>query len=238
MFHRTIGTLFQVCQDIRMPSARRTSRRVDALTKETIVEAAIAILDEQGEDALTFRALAARLATGSGAIYWHVADKNDLLAAATDHVVAQALARTRSSKPGQALRAVALNLFDAIDRRPWVGGQLSRNPWQYAVLRILECVGREVQALGVPEHAQFNAATAIMSFILGLAGQYAAGARLFARDADRTAFLTTVAGQWAKLDPVAHPFVRLAAARLASHDDREQFLAGVDLIVAGIENTK
>jgi predicted nucleic acid-binding protein len=48
--------------------ARRAERRTDALSRERIVAAAIKILDDDGESALTFRALAARLATGSGAI--------------------------------------------------------------------------------------------------------------------------------------------------------------------------
>ena len=43
---------------------QRTERRTDALSKERIVEAAIEILDDEGEAALTFRALSARLATG------------------------------------------------------------------------------------------------------------------------------------------------------------------------------
>jgi AcrR family transcriptional regulator len=219
-----------------MATKIRTERRADALSKERIVEAAIEILDNDGEGALTFRALTARLATGSGAIYWHIADKHDLLAAATDHVVARVMTTVvRGSKPREAIRTLALGVFDAIDAHPWVGGQLSRDPWQYAVLRILERVGGQVQALGVPEHAQFNAATALMSFILGLAGQYAAGARLFTRDTDRTASLGAVAAQWAQFDPAEHPFVRQVATQLAEHDDREQFLAGIDLILAGIE---
>lgn len=220
-----------------MTAKIRTERRADALSKERIVETAIEILDNDGEDALTFRALTAHLATGSGAIYWHVADKRDLLAAATDHVIARVIAgAVRRSKPQNAIRTLALGVFDAIDAHPWVGGQLSRDPWQYAVLRILEGVGGRVQALGVPKHAQFNATTALMSFILGLAGQYAAGARLFPRDTDRTAFLGTVAARWAQLDPAEHPFVRQVATELPEHDDREQFLAGIDLILAGIEN--
>ena len=36
---------------------QRTERRTDALSKERIVEAAIEILDDEGEAALTFRAL-------------------------------------------------------------------------------------------------------------------------------------------------------------------------------------
>ncbi|PVX70721.1 TetR/AcrR family transcriptional regulator [Paraburkholderia unamae] len=219
-----------------MTTEIRTRRRADALTKERIVEAAIAILDQDGEDALTFRALAARLATGSGALYWHVADKQELLAAATDQIIAAVLTEAVSRpRPQDAIRALALGVFDAIDAHPWVGGQLSRDPWQYAVLRILEGIGGQIQALGVPEHAQFNAATALMSFILGLAGQYASRPRACEDGMDRVAILESVAAKWAQLDPVEHPFVRQVATMLAGHDDREQFLAGIDLILAGIE---
>ena len=226
-----------------MTARTRTERRTDALSKARIVEAAIDILDSEGEDALTFRALAARLATGSGAIYWHVTDKNDLLAAATDHVIARVMTdAVKGPRPRDVIRTMALGMFDAIHAHPWVGGQLSRNPWQYAVLRMLEAVGSQIQALGIPESAQFNAATAIMSFILGLAGQYAAGARLFPRHMDRTefrkAFLGTVAARWAQLDPAEHPFVRQVARVLPEHDDREQFLAGIDLILAGLETVR
>ncbi|MEW6437340.1 MAG: helix-turn-helix domain-containing protein [Pseudomonadota bacterium] len=226
-----------------MTTKIRTERRAGALSKTRIVEAAIEILDNEGEDALTFRALAARLATGSGAIYWHIADKNDLLAAATDHVIARiAMDAAKGSTPQDVIRALALGVFDALHAHPWVGGQISRNPWQYAVLRILEGVGRQVQALGVPEHAQFNTVSAILSFILGLAGQYAAGARLLPRHTDRAAFrkafLGTVAAKWAQLDPAEHSFVRQVAKVLPEHDDREQFLAGIDLILAGLESLR
>jgi AcrR family transcriptional regulator len=226
-----------------MTTKIRTERRTEALSKARIVEAAIELLDSEGEDALTFRALAARLSTGSGAIYWHVADKSDLLAAATDHVIARVMTdAVKGSRPQEVLRTMALGVFDAIHAHPWVGGSLSRNPWQYAVLRMLEGVGGQVRALGVPERAQFNAATALMSFILGLAGQYAAGARLFPRHTDRVtlrkAFLETIAAKWAELDPTEHPFARQVATVLPEHDDREQFLAGIDLILTGIENAR
>ena len=226
-----------------MTTRIRTPRRTEALSKARIIEAAIEILDSEGEDALTFRTLATHLATGSGAIYWHVADKNDLLAAATDHVIARVMTdAVKGSRPQDVIRMMALGMFDAIHAHPWVGGSLSRNPWQYAVLRILEGIGGQVEALGIPEPAQFNAATALMSFILGLAGQYAAGARLFPRDTDRTAFrkefLGAVAAKWMELDPAEHPFVRRVATMLPEHDDREQFLAGIDLILAGLESTR
>ena len=219
-----------------MPNGiRRAERRSDALSKERIVEAAIGILDAEGAAGLTFRTLAVRLATGSGAIYWHVADKGALLSAAADLVVAEALpAVSNGGSPREVIRAIALAAFDAIDAHPWLGAQLSGDPWQYAVLRILEGVGAQLEALGVSEQARFNAATALLSFILGLAGQYAVRSRRFAAGVDRTTALRAVAEQWLELDPAQHPFVRQVAAQLPGHDDRDQFLAGIDLILAGI----
>ena len=221
---------------------QRTERRGDALSKERIVTAAVAILDAEGEGALTFRALAARLATGSGALYWHVADKDDLLAAATDAVVAGVMVDVvGGAGPREAIRTIALGVFDAIDAHPWVGTQLAREPWRPAMLRVFEGVGGRLQALGVPERAQFDAVSALVYYILGVAGQNAANARLHAHGTDRTdrsAFLASVAARWAQLDPTAYPFMRQVATQLREHDDREQFLAGIDLILAGVATVR
>jgi hypothetical protein len=88
--------------------------------------------------------------------------------------------------------------------------------------------------LGVPERAQFDSASALLNHIVGLAGQYAAGARLIPRDTERSAFLAIIAERWAQLDPSDYPFVRRLATKLPGHDDRQQFLADINLILAGI----
>ena len=218
---------------------QRTERRADPLSKQRIIEAATQLLDAGGEGALTFRALAARLATGSGAIYWHVADKNDLLAQATDDVIARVMIEVAGDAgPREAIRAVALGVFDAIDAHPWVGAQLSREPWRSAMLQIFESVGGQLDALGVPERAQFDAASVLVNYVLGVGGQNAANARLHAGGPDRSAFLANVAARWAQLDPAEYPFVRQVATQLPGHDDRAQFLAGIELILAGIETAR
>jgi AcrR family transcriptional regulator len=214
---------------------QRIERRTDALSRERIIAAAIEILDAGGEGALTVRALAAHLATGSGAIYWHVADKNELLAAAADDVIARVVGEVAGgAEPREAIRAVAIGVFDAIDVHPWVGAQLFREPWRPATLEIVESVGGRLQALGVPKAALFDSASALVHYILGVAGQNAANARIHTAGMDRSAFLASVAAQWEALDPAKYPFVRQMAAQLRGHDDREQFLAGIDLILAGI----
>ena len=207
---------------------RPTLRRSDALSRERIVGAAVELLDVAGEGGLTFRALAGHLKTGPGAIYWHVANKGELLSAATEAVLAPVLASE------DAIREVALGVFDVVDAHPWVGTHLSYNPSQPAMLRIFERIGRHVQVLGVPPAAQFTAASTVLNFILGVAGQNAAGARALGGVTNRSDFLETAAAAWASLDPGEYPFTRNVAEQLRDHDDRAQFLAGVDLILAGI----
>jgi AcrR family transcriptional regulator len=215
--------------------ARRPERRQEPLSRERIVEAAIELLDTVGEGGLTFRALAERLATGPGAIYWHVAGKTELLGAATDAVVGITIAGDDTdTTPQEVIRALALGVFDAIDAHPWVGTQLARTPWESPMLRVFERVGRQVQALQVPAVAQFTSASALVNYILGVAGQNAANARAHQPDKSRTEFLDAVAAEWAELDPDQYAFTRSVAGRLRKHDDRAEFIAGIDLVLAGI----
>ncbi|MBR7634550.1 TetR/AcrR family transcriptional regulator [Janthinobacterium lividum] len=212
-------------------------RRADSLTRETIIDAAIDLLDTAGEGGLTFRALAARLATGAGAIYWHVADKDDLFTAASDAIVARAMdAVLQCETPQAGIRAVALAMFEAMDAHPWLGSALSRAPGQLPTVRILERLGRQVDALGVPQYQQWLAACTLLNYLLGVSGQNAANAAI-AREKglERAHFLDTMAGAWSRLDAQAFPFARKVAGQLRAHDDREDFLAGIDLIVHGMQ---
>ncbi|MFF3573097.1 TetR/AcrR family transcriptional regulator [Nocardia jiangxiensis] len=218
----------------------RSSRRTEALSRERIVAAAIDLLDIAGETGLTFRALTERLATGPGAIYWHVANKGELLAAATDAVVTAALTREPAepaATPRERIRAVALGLFDAIDEHAWLATQLaiqmSRDPAGTLAPRLFEGLGRQISALDVPEAAWFTATSALMNYILGAAGQNATNGRN-ATHQDRPDFLDTVATTWENLDPEEYPFTRAVARQLRGHDDREQFLDGLDLVLSGI----
>lgn len=209
---------------------------MEARTKAQIVEAAIAILDGEGEAALTFRALAARLSTGPGAIYWHVANKDDLLAAATDHVVSQAMAEidADAAEPKEAIRAIALAMFDAFDAHPWIGAQLSLAPGRSGMLQVFEAIGSRLRLLGVLENARFHAWSALVNYIFGVAAQNADNARRVHGEMTRDRLLGAIAERWMKLDATEYPFLHEIAARLPGHDDREQFLAGIDLILTGI----
>ena len=211
-------------------------RREDSLSRERIIDAAIELLDASGEAGLTFRALAERLATGPGAIYWHVADKSDLLTAACDALMARTLEGVASeAAPDATIRAVALGVFDAIAAHPWIGSALTMAPGQSPGVRILERLGQSVCALGVPEAAQWSTVSVLLSYILGVGSQHATNMYLArAQSMNRASLLANVAKAWSELDADDYPFTRSIAARMSAHDDREDFLAGVNLILGGI----
>ncbi|GID26012.1 TetR/AcrR family transcriptional regulator [Paractinoplanes brasiliensis] len=202
-----------------------TPRRSDALSRERIVEAAVRILDTKGEGGLTLRAVTAHLSTGRGAIYHHVTNKEELLAAAADDVI-------RAVVTGDSVRDLALGIFDAIDVHPWLGAQLARDPSQPAVLRIFKSVGVGLRTHGLAGTALSDAGAALVNYVLGAAAQHAAGARQAAGESAREDYLEALAAEWAGSDD--DPLVQEAAALLPGHDDRAQFLAGVDIFLRGI----
>ncbi len=215
-------------------------RHGESLTRERILEAAIELLDLGGEEGLTFRALSERLATGSGAIYWHIANKSDLLAAACDAVVKCTMDQTALvTTPEETIRTVALGIFDAVDEHPWVGSAITSSLAMSSVVRILEPLGQQVRALRVPDAQQWAAVSTLMTYILGVSKQNAANGQLArTRGLDRSAFLNTVSAAWSQLDHKQHPFVRSIAGRFREHDDRVDFIAGVDVILKGIGSAR
>ena len=229
---------------VKSTSSRGTSspRREESLSREQIIEASIELLDGSGEDGLTFRALSERLATGPGAIYWHIANKSDLLTAACDAIVARtmnAASLTPGATPQAAIRLLALTIFDAIDAHPWIGSALTRTLGKSPMVRIVERIGQQIQALGVPKKEHWITVSALLNYILGVGGRNAANGQLArTQGLDRSDFLKAVSTSWSQLDPEEYPFARSLVRQLRSHDDRKDFLAGIDLILRGIDSLR
>lgn len=208
---------------------------------EAVLTAAVALLDEAGGSALTFRALAARLDTGVGTIYWYVANKDELLDRATDHAIGGVLAAVEaqpdSDDPIADLRAMAIALFDAIADRPWLSAYFMRNTdIQGNSLRLYEKLGQQTLRLDLTPRQRFHAVSAITGVVVGAAADLGVEIpqELLDGHVNRDEFLDRFAETWRSLDADAFPFVRQIADEFAGHDDREQFLAALDLTLAGL----
>ncbi len=224
----------------RTAGAKQARRRVSH-SMEAVIAAAVTLLDEAGEPALTFRALAARLGGGVASIYWYVASKDELLDRATDHVLAGVLADTErftsAPDPIDDLRGIGVTLFDAIADRPWLGAYFMRDTaLQPNGLLLYERLGEQVMRLGLTPRQTFHAVSAVLGFVVGIAADLGQEPPQEVLDGttSREEYLARYAAQWSDLDAAAYPFVHHILDEFAGHDDTEQFRAGLDLLLAGL----
>lgn len=72
------------------------------VTRETMIETALRLLDEVGLDGLTVRRLAAELGVKSPSLYWHIRTKQELLDAMADEIIrAAGMGPPRDGEPWQ-----------------------------------------------------------------------------------------------------------------------------------------
>jgi AcrR family transcriptional regulator len=195
---------------------------------EAVMTEAVALLDEAGEPALTFRALATRLGTGVGSIYWYVSGKDVL--AATDRLPA-------SDDPIDGMRAIAIVLFEAIADRPWLGDYFMRDTGvQPNGLKLYDRLGQQVLRLDLTRRERFHAVSAVIGYVVGIAADLGQQPpeQVLAGEISRDAYLAQWAEQWRALDPAEFPYMHEVADEFEGHDDAEQFRAGLDLLLAGL----
>jgi AcrR family transcriptional regulator len=120
-------------------------RRAPALSRKRIVDAAVALLDENGVDRLTMRRLAERLEVTSTALYWHVKTKDDVLDLAVDHIFGE----VRLPAPGRDWQDDARTLI-----RRWRAAML-RHPWSPSL------IGRPMLGPNVLARTEFLQATLV-----------------------------------------------------------------------------
>lgn len=220
------------------PDRRRVSHSL-----ENVVEATVALLDEAGEGALTFRALAARLGGGVGSIYWYVASKDELLDRATDEVLGRVLDEMEgldgdpAADPIVTMRAMALVLFDEMVRRPWLATYLVRNTGvQSNTLRFFERLGQQTLRLDLTPRQRFHSTSTIISYVVGVAVDLAQPPPQEFVDSglEPAEFMAMYADRWREHGPVDFPFLHQIADEFERHDDADVFRSGLDLLLAGL----
>ncbi|UZN04054.1 TetR/AcrR family transcriptional regulator [Cellulomonas sp. S1-8] len=96
-----------------------TDGRRDRLNRGRVLQAAVALADREGADAVSMRSLADHLGVVPMALYKHVAGKEDLLDGMVDQVVAEIDPPTPGVPWRPAVRARVLSAREAMLRHPW-----------------------------------------------------------------------------------------------------------------------
>ena len=76
------------------------------INRESIIDAALSLLDAYGLGDVTMRRVASSLGVAPGALYWHIANKQALIAALAEEII--------SPVSGESLEDISLNLRDLL----------------------------------------------------------------------------------------------------------------------------
>jgi AcrR family transcriptional regulator len=209
------------------------------LTRERVVAEALAVIAEDGVQALTMRGLAARLGVVPGAVYRHVRNKQQLQDLLLDGVLAEIdLDLDRSLNPSEQLKVLAHRLRQVLEQHPGVAGILkTRDPLGPHSLALAEAFLEPLQAAGFGDRDAGLAFFLLVDYTIGFA----------------VSSPPTSVNEQRVRDPATraqlHQFFRSlpqdrfpTLVALGEHvwaDNRDQrFTAGLEALVAGLEHTR
>jgi len=201
------------------------------LTRERIVDAAVALVERHGETALSMRAVAAELNVAPMSLYNHVPNKAALL----DGIAYRVMSGLELDyDPGVGWKTQARTLIRAFRR-------VAR---EYpACMNLIVTHSVELpfgikpieRALAVTDIAGFDGPTSVRVMRAIIA--YALGAQL--RETDMVKMLDYLppdpAASFAELDPVEFPHVTALAKELTAHDPESDFEFGLELFISAID---
>jgi AcrR family transcriptional regulator len=141
------------------PAGRNTPPRVP-LSRERVLDAALALADEGGVEAVSMRRLGQVLGVEAMSLYKHVADKEAILDGIADLVMDEVEVPSPDLDWRTAIRRSAISAHEALRRHPWAGLVLESrlNPGP-ARLRYLDTV------VGVLRGAGFDTPTVARAFM-------------------------------------------------------------------------
>ncbi|MGH3391901.1 MAG: TetR/AcrR family transcriptional regulator C-terminal domain-containing protein [Actinomadura sp.] len=151
-------------------NTRRPSRRrgpPPRHTREEVTDAAIALADADGFDAVTFRAVAARLGAGTMSLYSYVPDKQTLVHEMVERVSGELeLPREPSGDWRADIRMMAGRQRAMLHRHPWLITALShRQPFGPATLASLEFALAALEPTGLPARRCLETVGLLTGFI-------------------------------------------------------------------------
>ena len=209
------------------PARTRKGAR-PALDRERIVTAALAIVDREGVPALSLRRLADDLGVTPMSIYWHVADKAELLELVGHAVLAEAEIPPRAGTWQDQLRDIHRAMIAMFYRHP-NAGQLVIGRARYGPggLALFERILAILLDTGFEPQAAFDAYQSLYLFTLGFMATSTRSAAFVEAQRQGAAYMLT-------LPEDRFPSVRAVAPVIGRRPPEEQFELALDVVIEGI----
>jgi AcrR family transcriptional regulator len=216
--------------------AKRSEPRTP-LTRERVLERALALADEGGVEALSMRKLADELGVKAMSLYNHVESKDDVL----DGIVDAAMMEIAVPPPGTdwkgSVRQIAISTHETLLRHHWVVGLRARRRPGPGLLRYGDSLMACFRNAGFSKNLTYHAYHVIEGYILGYTTQV-----LNYRAVDMSQF-EDIMVQFARGDFQAeyphfseHALQHMEPA--PGQEDVDGYELGLDVILEGLERLR
>jgi AcrR family transcriptional regulator len=216
------------------------------LSRERVLRAAVKVADNGGVESLTMRRLAEELGAEAMSLYYHVANKEDVLDGIVDVIAIEindAVDRIEAPSTGPewktAVRRRILSARQVLLRHPWAPGLLeTRASTSQAILRYYDGLLGLLRAGGFSYDLAHHALHVLGSRALGFAQELFEPGETPSGD-EVTAALENMAGQFPHLVgmmmEIAHDD---PDSTLGWCDDQTEFQFALDLILDGLDRAR
>ncbi|HEX7148998.1 MAG TPA: TetR/AcrR family transcriptional regulator [Actinomycetota bacterium] len=209
------------------------------LSKERVLDAAVALADAQGVEGLSMRKLAQELGVVPMALYKHVANKDELLDGMVDLVVGEIDPPAGGTDWKTAMRRRVLSARGALLRHPWASRVMeSRSSPTLAVLAYMDSMIGMFRAGGFTIDLTHHAMHAMGSRLLGFSQE------LFDETADvgpgmDAETLRELAGRFPHVTELVVAITHDQASVVGQGcDDQFEFEFALDLMLDGLERLR
>jgi AcrR family transcriptional regulator len=218
-----------------MASPRRRGRPATKLSRDRVLDAAVALARESGTAAISFRQLAERLEVSPMSLYRHVRSHTDLLVAVVDRL----LERDPPPRPPPRrqwrahIRWAGHYMLHVLTAYPGVRAAFMAEPVPSRhLVTVFERLLDSLVAAGCEPDLAADVDFALLNLVAGFAGFEEGYQKRFRSPAQRLKVLRT------EVDLPAEKFPRIAlvADRVAAFNERAQFDRNLDVIVRGVES--
>jgi len=147
----------------------RPGTRDAPLSRDQILDTAFEIVETEGVERLTVRALATKLGVAVTAIYWHVGDKQAVLDGLVERIIAQlGPVQVRGRRPEERIIAIGRSLRQTLLRQPDLVAVVHRQGRTAALFQPARRVlVRELTAAGLDGADAAVAVQAVLSLVVG-----------------------------------------------------------------------
>jgi len=218
-----------------------TSESRTPLTKERVFEAAVAFADAHGIEQLSMRKLGGELGVEAMSLYYHVANKDEILDGMVDHVIGEIAIQPAGSDWKATLRAQITGARRSMKLHAWAPKVIeTRNNFSFATMRYMDSVAGVMRDGGFSVDLMHHAMHALGSRVLGFSQELYDDSD--EQDADpqmKAALIEQAAAEFPNIAAVMEEIQHQNDTIVGSGcDDDVEFGFALDIILDGLERKR